>query len=358
MARDASPPKAVHRRPRAIDLFAGCGGLTLGLSKAGFRVIGAIELGDTAAAAYRLNHPIVRLWNRDIRRVSVADVLRKLRLKRGRLDLLAGCPPCQGFSNIRSRNGRRRVKDHRNGLIRDFVRFVRVLAPKVVMFENVPGLATKRRFKEFCSQLRGLGYHLHWSILDAANYGVPQRRRRLILIASKGWAIPFGEEARTTRTVRDAIGTLVPPRSSRDPHHAYVAESRRSERIRKLIAMVPKDGGSRTDLTKRIWLGCHKRCNGFKDVYGRMSWGKVAPTITAGCLNPSKGRFLHPTRNRPITVREASLLQAFPRTYRFPAGCGSYALAELVGNALPPEFVRRHALSIKRALARRRTRAA
>src|SRR5229473_2457618 len=128
-----------HRKLRVIDLFAGCGGLTQGLEEAGFRVVGAVELHQLAAEAYKLNHPDVRLWRRDIRRVSVTEVRKKLRLPRGRLELLAGCPPCQGFSNIRTRNGRRRVKDKRNNLVREFVRFVRGLAPKAVMFENVPG---------------------------------------------------------------------------------------------------------------------------------------------------------------------------------------------------------------------------
>lgn len=347
-----------RRKLRVIDLFAGCGGLTQGLDEAGFRVVGAIERDELAAQAYKLNHPNVRLWRRDIRRVSVADVRKKLRLARGRVELLAGCPPCQGFSNIRTRNGRRRVRDKRNNLVREFMRFVRGLAPKTVMFENVPGLATKRRFKELVAQLKELGYEVNWSILDAADYGVPQRRRRLILVASKGTKIPFGAEARVRRNVRDAIGDLVHPRHSRDPHHAHAMKTKRSVRIRKLISMIPRNGGSRTDLSRRHWLACHKRCDGFKDVYGRMRWSQVAPTITGGCLNPSKGRFLHPTHNRPITIREASLLQGFPKSYKFPFGAGSYSLAELIGNALPPEFVRRHAVSIRRALLNRPTRAA
>ncbi len=347
-----------RRKLRVIDLFAGCGGLTQGLDMAGFRVVGAIELDELAARTYKLNHPHVRLWRTDIRRVSVADVRKKLRLPRGRLELLAGCPPCQGFSNIRTRNGRRRVRDERNNLVREFVRFVRGLAPKAVMFENVPGLATKGRFKELVVQLKELGYEVNWSILNAADYGVPQRRRRLILVASKRMKVPFGAEARGRRNVRDAIGDLVHPRDSADPHHAHATRTKRSVRIRRLISLIPRNGGSRTDLTRRRWLACHKRCDGFKDVYGRMCWSDVAPTITGGCLNPSKGRFLHPVHNRPITIREAALLQGFPRSYKFPSGAGSYALAELIGNALPPEFVRRHAVSIRRVLCHRPTRAA
>src|SRR5690606_12010561 len=116
------------------------------------------------------------------------------------------------------------------------------------------------------------------------------------------------------RSVRDAIGDLPKPSVSDDPLHDPMED--RSERIAKMIALIPKDGGSRSALGKRRQLECHKRCNGFKDVYGRMAWDDVAPTITGGCVNPSKGRFLHPTQNRAITLREAALLQSFPPNYQ------------------------------------------
>ena len=341
---------ASRREPRAVDLFAGCGGLTEGLRQAGFRVVGAIEMDELAVECYRLNHPRVRTWTSDIRRVTTAEVLRALGLRRGELELLAGCPPCQGFSSIRTKNGGRCVRDERNGLVSEFLRFVRGLRPRTIMFENVPGLVGRRHFKRFVGGLKKLGYHVNWSVLDAAEYAVPQRRRRLILLAGNAIAIGFGRRARTKRTTRDAIGALAHPRRSRDPHHKMAGK--RSERIRHLIALIPKNGGSRTDLASRYWLDCHKKRDGFRDVYGRMRWSEVAPTITAGCVNPSKGRFLHPMHNRAITVREAALLQSFPKSYKFPTGKGAYPVAELVGNALPPEFVRRHAVGIRRILVR------
>jgi DNA (cytosine-5)-methyltransferase 1 len=129
-----------------------------------------------------------------------------------------------------------------------------------------------------------------------------------------------------------------------------MAENERSPKVRKLIADIPKDGGSRGDLPKRRQLQCHKKNDGFHDVYGRMAWDDVAPTITSGCFNPSKGRFLHPEQDRAITMREAALLQGFPRSYFFDATIGKSALALMIGNALPPEFIRRHAVEIRSAL--------
>lgn len=119
-----------------------------------------------------------------------------------------------------------------------------------------------------------------------------------------------------------------------------------------MIRDIPKDGGSRTDLPRDRQLDCHKDCDGFRDIYGRMAWDKVAPTITGGCFNPSKGRFLHPEQNRAITLREAALLQTFPRRYHFDLSSGKEAAALMIGNALPPEFIRRQANQVRKAIAR------
>ena len=160
------------------------------------------------------------------------------------------------------------------------------------------------------------GYLGDQNVINAAEYGVPQRRRRLIYLAGLGTRIPFAEPVPDTVTVRDAIGGLPRAGESGDPIHDML--ERRTPRVMQLIRRIPKDGGSRTDLPEEDQLECHKRCNGFKDVYGRMAWSQVSPTITSGCFNPSKGRFLHPEEDRAITMREASLLQGFPRQYKFP----------------------------------------
>jgi DNA (cytosine-5)-methyltransferase 1 len=142
-------------------------------------------------------------------------------------------------------------------------------------------------------------------------------------------------------TVRGALTGVGAPSVSADKLHAMPA--RRSEKIRELIALIPKDGGSRKDLADDRQLECHKRSDGFSDVYGRMAWDDVAPTITSGCYNPSKGRFLHPSRNRAITLREAALLQGFPPKYKFDVSHGKEAIALMIGNALPPQFIAAHA---------------
>lgn len=333
----------VRRRPRpwAIDLFSGMGGLTLGLKQAGFSVLYAVDRDWLAVETYRVNHPeVVAEWS-DIQDLDAADLRRRLGLRAGQLDLVAGCPPCQGFSRMRTLNGSRSVDDSRNDLIEDFRRFVEAFQPKVVMMENVPGLADDARFERFQSALDELGYRFSFQVLDAADFGVPQRRRRLILLAGKKRTIPFGREADRPRTVRNAIGALPPPGRSGDPSHDLA--ERRSDRIVELIRSIPRNGGSRHQAPDEFKLACHEDFDGFNDVYGRMGWEHQSPTITSGCVNPSKGRFLHPEQDRCITPREAALLQTFPEDYFISMRRGKYPAARLVGDALPPEFVRRHA---------------
>jgi DNA (cytosine-5)-methyltransferase 1 len=345
--------RGIHSRAlppfTAIDLFAGCGGLTEGLKRGGFKVIGAIELNADAAATYRLNHSSVNLLEQDIRTVDPATWRNNLGLRTRDLGLLAGCPPCQGFSTLRTQNGSKRNADRRNTLARELLRFATVFMPQAVMMENVPGLVGKLAFRELIRGLTQLGYIVKWDIRDVADYGVPQRRRRLIVLAGRGFALPFAMPSKEAhKTVRSAIGKLPPAVASGDALHDL--PETRSRRVQRIISQIPLNGGSRTSLPKRSQLECHKRCNGFKDIYGRMAWDKVAPTITTGCFNPSKGRFLHPEKDRCITMREAALLQSFPRKYKFQISSGKIALASMIGNALPPEFIRRHAVEVSKAL--------
>lgn len=337
-----------RHRLTAVDLFSGCGGLTQGLKKAGFRVVGAIDNDPLSVETYRANHPEIRVFETDIQHISVGSFKRRVGLRKGDLDLLAGCPPCQGFSTLRTLNGAVGVEDPRNDLLFEFQRFVEDLRPKAVMMENVPGLERDRRFREFCKWMEQRGYFGDYRVLNAADYGVPQRRRRLIYLAGLGKPIPFAPSSSSRRTVRDAIGSLPRPGASGDPVHDI--PERRSEKVRELIKRIPKNGGSRSDLPDDEQLECHRKCNGFHDIYGRMAWNGLAPTLTSGCFNPSKGRFLHPEQDRAITMREAALLQGFPRRYKFPAVQHKSAIALMVGNALPPPFIAAHARSVRTAL--------
>ncbi|MHB8782129.1 MAG: DNA cytosine methyltransferase [Desulfobacteria bacterium] len=335
-------------KPIAVDLFCGCGGLTVGLKKAGFRVLGAVDVDPLSVKTYKANHHSVEVWEMDIRDLDPADLLEKCGLNEGELDLLAGCPPCQGFSTMRTLNGAVPVDDPRNDLLLEFQRFVEGLRPRAVMMENVPGLADDERFTSFCRKLKKLGYLGDRCVLNAAEYGVPQRRRRLIYLAGMGMEIPFGDKVRKRKTVEDCIGGLPKAGESGDPVHDM--PEHRTPKVMKIIRRIPRNGGSRTDLPEKFQLECHKRCTGFNDVYGRMAWNAVAPTITGGCFNPSKGRFLHPEENRAITMREAALLQGFPRSYKFPVTDNKSAVALMIGNALPPPFIAAHGKSIRRVL--------
>lgn len=333
-------------KPIAIDLFSGCGGLTLGLKQAGFRVIGAVEIDPLAAETYKANHKRVKLWETDISKLTSTEVKRQLEITPGQLDLLAGCPPCQGFSTMTTLNGRHSMSDSRNDLVFQFLRFVRALKPKTVMLENVPGLSRDWRIARVVKVLESMSYKVTSGVLDAADYGVPQRRRRFILLAGMNNTIQFSSPTKRRRTVREAFQKLG-RRSKTDALHNL--PEAHGERVKALIRLIPRDGGSRLDLGKRHQLDCHLRCNGFKDVYGRMAWDSVSPTITGGCCNPSRGRFLHPTKHRSITLREAALLQSFPPNYIFSLRRGKLPIAQMIGNALPPEFIRRHAKEVIRA---------
>jgi DNA (cytosine-5)-methyltransferase 1 len=336
-----------ERHLLAVDLFSGCGGLSLGLKKAFFNIVAAVEFEHLAAEIYEKNHPEVLLFETNIRTLSPSFLRSAVGLRKGELDLLAGCPPCQGFSTLSRKNKAKAVLDPRNELIFQMLRFTRALRPKAILMENVPGLQNHWRFPLLLKGLRRLGYQYKYGVLDAAKFGVPQRRKRLILMASKmrKMALPHGKIK--PKTVRDIIEKLPHSIVSSDNLHKFRAQH--SKKIRNIIRKIPKDGGSRTALGKKAQLKCHVRVDGFKDVYGRMKWDKVSPTITGSCFNPSKGRFLHPSKNRAISLREASLLQSFPPNYKFiPDGRPSKSgIALLIGNALPPELARRQAEHLK-----------
>jgi len=336
----------------AIDLFCGAGGLTCGLKQAGFKVLAGIELKEIAAETYRKNHNTTLLLESDICNLSPHEVMKALELQPGQLSLLAGCPPCQGFSTLRTRNKASSVDDHRNDLIFEFLRWVKAFLPKTVMMENVPALAKDARMHTAMNQLKELGYHIDENSLrieNIADYGVPQRRLRMILTASLCGSITPPSPTAIKTTVKQTIASLPKAGSSGDSLHDLGEV--RSEKTKKLISLIPKNGGSRADLPMEYWLECHKRYpNGFKDVYGRMHWDEVAPTITGGCHNPSKGRFLHPEEDRAITLREAALLQTFPPDYYFSLKRGKDAAALMIGNALPPKFIRQQGEAVAKHL--------
>lgn len=319
----------------SIDLFSGCGGLTEGMHQAGFSTKVAVEIEASAVKAFKLNHKNTIVISKDIRKIDIAEI--KSILNGEPLHLLAGCPPCQGFSSMRKLNRKKSVVDKRNSLVTEYFRFVKELKPLTIMMENVPGLKDYYLFKDVVKKLTKLGYNPKVEIVNVKDYGVPQSRKRLVMVGSLLGDIQIAPATNMKVTVRKAIGKLKSVAKTKDPIHKIHAIH--EPRILEMIKLIPKNGGSRKDLPAEYILKCHTKKNvGFNDVYGRLRWDDYSSTITGGCLNPSKGRFLHPEYNRTITAREAALLQTFPKSYKFPTDITKTDLALLIGNALPPKF--------------------
>ena len=323
----------------ALDLFSGCGGLSQGLEDAGFKVLACCEIRPEARETYKLNHPGTILID-DICEADPLALKKKLGLRRGQLDLLAGCPPCQGFSSIRTHNGAI-ANDPRKELIFQVERFVEVFKPRCVLIENVPRLLKDQRLADFKQHLtERFGYQFEDGVLDAKDFNVPQRRKRMILIGSRMKPPKLPQKSKTRLTVADAIRNIVIPKGPEGDSARRLVTLRQhfSPVVLERIKAVKTN---RSELPDNLVLECHKRCpKGFRDVYGRMSWDDVSPTITRGCNNPSKGRFIHPSEDRALNMLEALILQGFPMTYKFPPKLGIGKIASMIGEAFPPPMAK------------------
>ena len=221
------------------------------------------------------------------------------------------------------------------------------LMPKAILIENVPRLLTDYRLKVFTNQLKKLGYHVESGVLDAQYFGTPQRRKRMILIACRLGRIPLPPPNNQRLTVYDAIGHLPPA----DSAHNIPLHNMRQKLSPLVQDRVNHIKHNRSELPENLVLKCHKKySNGFRDVYGRMSWNEVSPTITRCSHNPSKGRFIHPEENRGLTLYESLLLQGFPKDYEFRAELGIGRISSMIGEAVPPPMAAAHGLHIKRML--------
>lgn len=331
-----------HKIYTAVDLFCGCGGVTEGLKQAGFTVIAAVDNDPICCETYRLNHPEVQLLEKDICKTSARSL--KLLLGKRKLDLLVVCAPCQPFSSLNKST----KPDERVFLILQSVRFVKALKPRYVFFENVPGL-TKNHvvIGQLKTEFANLGYRISEPVqVDAADYEVPQRRVRCVIVASKKGMVslphpitPAGHRI----TVRETIGNL-PIAQINNPDDPLHVCRRHSEITLKRLRHISHDGGSRDELPHKLVLPCHKKLDivgestHYCDVYGRMRWDAVAPTLTTGCTDVTKGRYAHPCYDRAITLREAALLQTFPQDYQFYGNSGQ--IARQIGNAVPVNLAR------------------
>lgn len=324
---------------KAYDFFCGAGGLTRGLLDSGIEVIAGFDCDERCRSTYEHNNPGVRFIRADIREIEPINL--DLRHELGENDevLFAGCAPCQPFSSQRKQNGR----NNDTTLLGEFGRLVESLLPSHVLIENVPGIARVRGFstyRRFLRMLKANDYRYDVRFLNAKHYGVPQNRRRLVLLATRHRQphLPkpkFGKLLRPFRTVRQAISHFPPIAAGEcDPevpnHVAASVTKRNMERLR----LTPHDGGDRRSWPEHLWLECHKGdYKGHTDVYGRMRWDYPAPALTGRCHSISNGRYGHPNQDRAISLREAAAIQSFPDGYQF-FGFNQH-IAMQIGNAVP-----------------------
>jgi DNA (cytosine-5)-methyltransferase 1 len=341
----------------AIDLFCGCGGASLGLRMAGYKIVGAIDNDPIACETYFKNLDLKPICG-DLRFFSGQQILEHYDLKEGDIDLIVGCPPCQGFSSLR-RTRHPDETDPRKSLVNVFLKRIAEIQPRAVILENVSGIASKKGLRyylnRFLRKMEKMGYKSNWEVINAADYGIAQFRKRAFVLCAKTSNKPIlpvkthsnpekCSSSKVWRTVRDEIGNM--PSLSPGESCAFIPNHRartHSPRILEIIKHIPKNGGSRKDLPTDLWLPCHQRLvsdkrGGAEGIYGRMAWDKPGPTMTCRCTTPSSGRFIHPEQNRAITPREAARLQSFPDRFVFP---DEFSRAErLIGNAVPAELMK------------------
>ncbi len=329
-----------------IDLFSGAGGFSLGALRAGGDVVGALENDKNSVLTYsrnlrRKSGDSIPLVTDDILQIDPGTALSKWKVQS--CDLLLGGPPCQGFSTHRILGSG--VGDPRNELLGRYFDFVRAIRPRVFLVENVPGLLWERHadyLRSFGRKAKMADYELHDPVvINARDFGVPQSRKRVFILGidrkrplNLSWPPaatfidPRNKIPGELRPIWRSASMAFRPVPSNDPNDVHM---KHSAELVELFKMTPKNGGSRLDAPRT--LPCHKGHDGHKDVYGRIDPRKPGPTMTTACINPSKGRFVHPTKNHGITAREAARLQTFPDDFVFEGGLMS--AGRQIGNAVP-----------------------
>ena len=334
----AAPSPKPKIKIKAVDLFCGAGGLTRGLENSGVDVAFGVDADPECRFPYETNNQAKFVLS-TVEDLSPADLFEAF--DGAQHTLLAGCAPCQPFSTYS--RCRSIPNDRRRDLLRFFCDLVKEVKPSQVIMENVPRLKDQIIFQNFITTLVEAGYNVTQTVLNCADYGLPQRRHRLVLLASRYGPIEFIEPTHSPRqynTVKDAIWGLPPLDAGSiyvaDPlHQACSLSPLNLKRIR-----ASKPGGTWRDWDESLLAECHKRNSGktYPSVYGRMSWDETAPTITTQFFGFGNGRFGHPEQNRAISLREGAVLQGFPLSYKFvPEGAPVYrkSLGRLIGNAVP-----------------------
>jgi len=335
--KSKKPPRKIY----AVDLFCGAGGLTYGLSKSGVDVRLGVDIDPFCEYPYTANNTSKFLL-KSVNEVTADDISKHYR-KNG-IKLLAGCAPCQTFSKY---NQKAAGSDARWWLLLEFSRLVKEIQPELVTMENVPGLKDYNVFEKFLKELKENGYSVTHSVVNCADYKVPQHRNRLVLLASRLGEISLLPPKKTKKknkvssnTVRKAIGDLPVILDGsiykRDPLHQSASLSKTNKKRIK----ASKPGGTWRDWSKNLVAKCHKKASGksYPSVYGRMSWDSPSPTITTQFYGFGNGRFGHPEQDRAISLREGAILQSFPRRYKFfkkGTPVCKRQIGVLIGNAVP-----------------------
>jgi len=344
-----------------VDLFCGIGGLTHGFIKERFTVSAGVDFDNTCSYAYKKNNN-TKFIHKDVTELTKEE-LNNLFPKNKR-KILVGCAPCQPFSifNYKNINNTlQQTEDNKWRLLYSFADLIESTQPEIVSMENVPQLRNFNRgkvFTDFVERLEKNGYKVSFDIYDAQDYGVPQRRKRLILLASKHSKfelIPPTHNKENSVTVRQAIAHLPEIKDGEHCEDDFLHCARKLTDISKKRIKATPEGGGWQDWDKNLLLECHKKDGGqmYRSVYGRMSWKDVAPTMTTYCIGLNNGRFGHPQQDRAISLREAALFQSFPEDYDLidsEATFNMQIIARQIGNAVPVGLGQAIAKSIKKHL--------
>lgn len=325
----------------AIDLFCGAGGLSLGLKQAGVEVVAGIDLDPACQYPYEQNLK-AKFLLKDVGDVK-GEHLQEL-WPEGKIRLLAGCAPCQPFSSHR-RGANTRGEDNWD-LLSHFERLVEEAKPELVTMENVTRLGKMEVFEDFVAKLEELKYTVDYGTLYGPEFGLPQERRRLVLVASRigPISLPKGnKDKKKFKTVKKTIGRLPKLKHGESDPTDLLHTARRLTPINEKRMKASRPGGTWRDWSEELLAPCHRKASGasFQAFYGRMTWDAPSPTITTQSYNFGTGRFGHPEQDRSLTLREAAMLQGFPRSYRFVKGSerpSMQAVGRLIGNAVPPAF--------------------
>jgi len=340
-------------RYKLIDIFSGMGCASIGFKKAGFEIAAALEIDPVRCETYKKNLKMQPI-QANVMKVNGKMLLSEAKLKRGGRFCVVGCPPCQSFSKLSDTTGVDVMSDPRSKYVKKFAKLIGETKPVAVVFENVSWMVEgpgKKFFDHYVKQLEKFGYRTVFNTINAIDYGVPQNRKRIIAISIRKKFFGKGAEEKLSKflhikkrkykTVQDAIKNLKPLAAGRADHNDHLHFAREHEpKVLRMFNAIPKNGGSRRDLPRRLWLECHKKIkHGADSVYGRMSWENPSPTMTCRCTSPACGRFIHPTQNRGITLREAMRLQTIPDSFKLT--CKRQRAEEMIGDAVPVHLAER-----------------